>query len=482
MNENTQNNANRPDVIKALNNIEQLAKISKSNQSKNLKVKLENLLEHIEPIDYHDYLELAKEESLKQKHIIFGTIKYILEVSKSKKWELCQQNGIIYFFNSEYWQPIEKDELKSFLGESAMKMGCKDYEASHYDFKERLFKQFISYSHLPALENCNENAYINLKNGTFEFKAQGGLLRPFNPKDFITYQLPFEFKEDATCPMFINYLTRVLPDKDSQDLLQEFSGYIFSNKRLEKMLLLTGSGHNGKSVYHDIIIGLLGAQNVLNYALGEFKQPFNRAELVNKLLNFSSELGQDLHPDILKQLISNEPMQACKKFGHPFTLKNKAKFIVNSNNLPKEVENSVAFFRRWIIIPFQVQITEAEKDCDLSKKIIRNEMPGVFNWLLEGLKRLHLNGKFTESETSKQSIEAFKKQSDTVQLFIEDYEYTKSQTKKPLSEIYSDYKLFCQDEGIKKLGKNIFSKELEMKEFEKTRGNDGSSVFLMKKK
>jgi putative DNA primase/helicase len=49
---------------------------------------------------------------------------------------------------------------------------------------------------------------------------------------------------------------------------------------------------------------------------------------------------------------------------------NQVRFIVNANELPKEVEQTEAYFRRYLIIPFDVTIPECDRDSELAKKII----------------------------------------------------------------------------------------------------------------
>jgi putative DNA primase/helicase len=62
--------------------------------------------------------------------------------------------------------------------------------------------------------------------------------------------LPFEFDETATCPMFQKYLDEVLPEKELQHIVAEFFGYVFTKGlKMEKALLLYGSGANGKSLF-----------------------------------------------------------------------------------------------------------------------------------------------------------------------------------------------------------------------------------------
>jgi putative DNA primase/helicase len=119
-------------------------------------------------------------------------------------------------------------------------------------------------ANLPKPEQLINVININLKNGTFEVTAEGNRLNPFNRSDFMTYQLPFEYDLEAKAPLFSAYLDRVLPEKELQSILAEYLGYIFihtSTLKLEKTILLYGSGANGKSVFYEIVRSLLGEQN-----------------------------------------------------------------------------------------------------------------------------------------------------------------------------------------------------------------------------
>lgn len=246
------------------------------------------------------------------------------------------------------------------------------------------------------------------------------------------------------------------------------------------MLMLVGTGANGKSVFFNIISALVGRKNMLNYSLGLFGHEYNRAKLTNVLLNYSSEKGTELNPDTFKALVSGEPIQAREPYGKPFTLFNKVRFIVNANELPRETEHTEAYFRRYLIVPFDVTISEEKRDIDLADKIIKDELSGVFNWLLKGLERIISQRKFTRCEKAESALQDFRLKSDSVALFVEEFHYMNTDAgKTPLFSLYKDYKHFCADDGYKPVGKNKFSARLEKKGFIKTRMSNGSIAFFM---
>lgn len=157
-------------------------------------------------------------------------------------------------------------------------------------------------------------------------------------------------------------------------------GYIFTNGlKLKKVAILYGGGANGKSVFFDIIQALIGRDNICNYSLQSLTKvdSYERASLSNKLLNYASEINGKLEASTFKQLASGEPIQARQIYGQPFTMMNYAKLMFNCNELPKEVENTEAFFRRFLIFPFTQTIPKAEQDPELSTKIIQTELSGV---------------------------------------------------------------------------------------------------------
>ncbi|MGG7036269.1 MAG: DUF5906 domain-containing protein [Flavobacterium sp.] len=310
------------------------------------------------------YDELAKKMQkfkLSKNHYLILCIEQLLKIAVANKWGLCKKNGFIYLYNGSYWSEIDKECFQSFLGNVALKMGVEKFKCKIHTFKDELFKQFMADAYLPTPKTKKNNVLINLLNGTFEITPTKRGLRPFESKDFITHQLPFEYEPEATAPLFQKYLDEVLPDKDKQRVFAEYCGYIFikpSVLKLEKMLILYGTGANGKSVFFEILNALLGTENISNYSLQSLTNDngYFRAKIANKLVNYASEINGKLETDIFKQMASGEPIEARLPYGEPFILNEYAKLIFNCNELPKDVEHTNAYFRRFLIVGFDVTV------------------------------------------------------------------------------------------------------------------------------
>lgn len=412
---------------------------------------LEKIIDCIKPVDFREYCEQPEDKGkLQKKHFLVSCVEILLKEVDDNGYSFCRKNNSIYLFNSEYWEVISENNSKDFLGDVALKMGIYKFDAKYHIFKDDLHKQFLSDARLKEAENKSHTTLINLNNGTFEITSRKQILRPFDKSDFLTYQLPFDYNNEAEAPQFKKFLDRVLPEIELQNILAEYLGYIFvknSVLKLEKVLLLFGSGANGKSVLFEILMALLGRQNVTNFSLNRLTddQGNSRAQLGNKLLNYSSEINGRLESSIFKQMVSGEPVEAKLLYKDTQIITDYARLMFNCNELPKEVENTNAFFRRFIILPFRVTIPSQEQDKELSKKIIQTELSGVFNWVLNGLTRLLKNKDFTHSKIVEDEVLQYQKESDSVLMFIEDEGYTISiQQTRPLKEIYFEYEHYCK--------------------------------------
>jgi putative DNA primase/helicase len=265
--------------------------------------------------------------------------------------------------------------------------------------------------------------------------------------------------------------------------LAEYIAYIFTTLKLEKTLILFGTGANGKSVFFEVIYALLGKENISNYSLESLGDQYYRAMLANKLLNYSSEISNRLQAEKFKQLTSGEPIEARLPYGQPMTLTNYAKLAFNTNELPKDVEHTEAFFRRFLIIPFDVTIPEHKRNPNLANEIIEMELPGVFNWILEGLNRLLQQGKFSKCDAAQKAVEAYRTESDSVAMFIDEYGYQKSiEDFESLADLYPGYKNFCLDNGFRPVHSRNLAKRLQALGFEASKKAFGKIIYLSRQK
>ena len=440
----------------------------------------DEIIENLPPTDFYSEACISYEKPISDKIYSVITNLKILAVAYALGVGLCINNQILYVFNGAYWRKIDQEELQSFLGRAAAKLGVELITSKYHVFLTNLVKQFLTTAYLSKPENLGSKVLINFRNGTYEICGLNRILRHFRREDFLTYQLPFSFDENAVCPRWRLHLNRVLPDEASQRVLAEFIAYIFTSLKLEKALLLYGSGANGKSVVFDVIIALLGSENCSNISLGSLKHEYHRAGLANKLLNYDSDISRNIDSDLFKKLVSVEPVEARLPYGQPHLIRHYAKLAFNCNELPRDVEHNEAFFRRFLILPFEVFIPEEERNPNLASEIIESELSGIFNWVMQGLERLLAQGNFSPCEAAKNALRKYRTESDSVALFIEEAEYHKITDKEKatlMKKIYGEYKFFCQENGFHSVSTVNFRKRLEALGFVTERINRGQLIY-----
>ena len=428
-----------------------------------LRAKIDNATSLEEKRKFKDQLEKYHVKSVR-KYVLL--VEKLLKLSQEKDNEIGVSQGTTYQFNGSFWQVVEKPMVHNLLSSIAIKSGIDPIDAKQQDEVEKMYKQFAGTAIIPEVDEASDTVKINLRNGTFVIEKEASGLRVPKSCDFLKYKLPFDYNPEAKAPMFDAFLDRVLPDRKSQMVLAEYLGYILNkNLKLEKCLLLLGNGANGKSVFFDIVNALLGPSNVCHYSLQNLcdDKGYYRAMIGGKLLNYSSEIGaRRCPPDTVKKLISGEPIDARLPFGEAFEVSNYCRFMFNANALPRETEQTEAYYRRFLIVKFGVTIPKEERDPFLAKKIIENELSGIFNWILEGLDRITQQQGFTHAPLIAAELTAYEEESNSVGLFMSEHNYRPSADKSTQRKhLYEPYQNFCRENGFMPVGSPEFSRRLE---------------------
>lgn len=447
---------------------------------------LSGLLEKIAPVDFRQKAGLAPDAKVKQAQQLVCIIWEVLEKGEANGWGLCYSGANTFAYNGRHWEGVDERKLRQFLGDAAARMGVAPVDAAGADFQERLFRQFMAAAHPPDPGHARGKVLVNLLNGTLEISAARLRLRPARSGDFLTHVLPFAFDPKATAPMWQKFLDRVQPDPTRQQVLAEAVANVFIDPKvlkLEKVPLLHGSGANGKSVFCDVVTAMLGEENVTAYSLGELtdEKGYHRAALEGKLLNLAAENGGKMSPEILKTMASGEPLSCRHPGGRAFMLRRYPRLMFSTNVLPHNVEHTDGFFRRFLVIPFDVTIPEEERDRELAARIIESELPGILNWTMAGFRRLLKQKSFTRSQAVDDALRAFRVNTDSVRSFMEEEGYRPSvDHHRPMQDVFQVYRAWCRDGGLHPVGSKQFRPRLESAGFRVARTGGVRVVWLEK--
>jgi len=251
------------------------------------------------------------------------------------------------------------------------------------------------FENIPEGLVCLNNGVLNLL--TKELMSHSATFY-FKTKVNLTYE------PNAQCPNCLNFFDDVLNPED-KDLIQEWLGFQLYNKYLfKKALIVFGEKDTGKTVFLNLLTEFIGNDNCSSIALQKINNnnSFSLGSLQNKYANLYDDLSSKDMDDVggFKIATGGGWLSAEKKFGDPFQFKNFAKLTFACNKVPLPnnmdgVEKS-AYFGRWLIVPFENQVDEKDQDKKLCNKITdKEELSGLLNWSLDGLKRLVDNNKFS---------------------------------------------------------------------------------------
>jgi putative DNA primase/helicase len=318
-----------------------------------------------------------------------------------------------------------------------------------------------TYKDREEIEECDKHL-IFLENGIFNLQTLE--LDAFNPKHVSFGKLPIIYDKEKDCTRFKQFLTEILLEEDIPIIQEMFGFCLWKDYFIQKAFMLVGEGANGKSVLLGTLLALLGKDNISNCSLQDIiKNRFSCAKLYGKMANINSELPSKTlwDTDRFKSLTGKDMVFADLKYRGGFSFINYAKLIFACNQLPQINEDSYAYFRRWIIINFPNRFDDNKADKTLLQKLTtQNELSGIFNWALEGLKRLLEKQQFSYSKSTEETAEIYIKQSDSLRAFVIDHIIDGVEFELSKEEFYEKYVEYCDLNDFEPRPKNVVTMRL----------------------
>ncbi|MFD2446691.1 phage/plasmid primase, P4 family [Bacillus sp. CGMCC 1.16607] len=363
-----------------------------------------------------------------------------------------------------YENGVYRGTGEMIVRQEAMKKLVERFKKSHVT--ETIY--YIETATYKEVDNVNkDDRFINVKNGLLDWRT--GELNPHDPNIFTTIQLPVEYNPAAQCPNINHFLQTTVPI-DTIPMLLEWFGYsMIPSTRFQKALMLTGSGNNGKSIFIDLFQRFLGTDNLSNIPLQDLEHNrFKLAQLYGKLANVFADIPATAldKSSIFKTVVTGDRVSAEFKGRDSFDFKPFSRLLFSANELPRSSDLTHGFFRRWLIVPFPHKFGEGGKPADinlLDKVTTKEELSGLLNLAIEGLRRLDKQKSFTVNETTTKATEDYKKEIDNVATFLDEMCIIGENQFVEKQKIYNAYDRWCFDSGYKPLGKIKFFQRLEGK-------------------
>jgi putative DNA primase/helicase len=322
----------------------------------------------------------------------------------------------------------------------------------------------------PEFQFNRDPMVLNFINGTLDLN-NGEFIKVHRRELFQNIQFPYGFNRDSHCPNWNLFLESLEFDLDTLSKLQEWAGYCLLpmvQGTLQKSLFLIGEGANGKSVFLETLAAVL--DNVSHLELSELFDRFKIAELEGKLANICTDVETSKVMDArFKKIVAGEPQSAERKFKEPFEFQPFAKILFSANDFILTKDRTHGYYRRFDILKFNRIFKTEEQKPDLLQEL-KEEVPGIFNWALEGLERLsQQNWIMTKSSYMENCHNEFRRATNPLQLFVEEECVVEGNATVDSNELRSSYKRYCEDKGYKILSENNLGKELKRLEINKSR-------------
>jgi phage/plasmid-associated DNA primase len=168
-------------------------------------------------------------------------------------------------------------------------------------------------------------------------------------------------------------------------------------------------------------------------------------------------------------LTGGDLITAEHKFQRSFQFVNGTKLIFSCNILPESKDDSDAFFKRWIIVPFNRTIPPEQQDRDLLAKLTTpQELSGFLNKALATYKEMEVRGSFTGEDDIEGKRAFYQRLSDPISCFIDDcvdFDPDKYTVKQQLFQAFQTY---CKE---KRYGK-VYTQKRFFRDFRDKAGSN----------
>jgi putative DNA primase/helicase len=323
------------------------------------------------------------------------------------------------------------------------------------------------------------NDLLNVLNGTIDLRT--GELREHRREDLITKLAPVEYRLDAEAPTWRAVLERVLPSPEIRAFFKRLCGYALTGDTSEHLLpVLYGTGANGKSTVLNALMDTLddyATQAAPDLLIAtKNSHPTELADLFGMRFVASIEVedGRRLAESLVKQLTGGDRIKARKMRQDFWEFAPTHKVFMAVNHKPTVRGTDNAIWRRIRLIPFTETIPPVEQDKKLPEKL-QAERAGILAWAVEGCLEWRREGLQAPDEVRKATGE-YRAEMDVLGAFLKDCCKQGPEENEAAGDLYTAYKLWCQDGGERIETQRRFGTQLRERGFERYRGgSDGGN-------
>lgn len=384
-------------------------------------------------------------------------------------FQQLDEESDIYFTNT-HWQKVSKlctdAIIRSYLhlcGKEDVSLDTKMLDSCLRQFRD------LSRGGYPT---PNRN-YLNMSNGVYDLMEDK--LYTHDQKYNFMYVIDYDVDKSASSDKWNKFLKNILIDDDLIRYLQIILGSALTPNRAKKALLFDGDGANGKSTLCEVISAATGGNiNNSGVSIDQMldEKGYWGATMIGKTYNIATEnTGKFTNADIYKQVVSKESCSFRPIGKEPIWSDDWPLIICCVNKFIVTNECNRAFKRRTDIIPFSQTFEGKNDDPNLLETLIKEHLPSVLNWLIEGaIEWERLGHKVDRPRCLEESMKDYWRYVDSVQSFLDEMDYKPCDKTDglimPLVEFHRMYTSFCNDEASEPVKYTEFRNSLAKRKFQ----------------
>ncbi len=324
-------------------------------------------------------------------------------------------------------------------------------------------------SWLPTKER---KSYVSMANGLLDIEAvmanaSSDYLIPHTPDWFSCSHHPYPFDPTARCPIWRDFLDYNLEgDHEMIDFLQEWTGYLLlPDTGEQRFLILEGEGGNGKSVFGAGVEAIIGEKNCSHVPLEQFGDRFSKTATLGKLVNSCGDVGEldAVAEGAIKAFTSGNRMSFDRKGLAPLDALPTARLMIACNALPRMKDRSEGIWRRVLVSPWRRKVPKEKRIKNMDKAewwAATGELPGMFNWAIQGLARLRTQDEFTEVSSMNAALATYRLESNPAKLFLAEFTTEAPKVFLKCEHLFREYQRWAASEGYRPLSHTQFGKEV----------------------
>jgi len=293
---------------------------------------------------------------------------------------------------------------------------------------------------------------ISCANGLLHLPS--GEIYDHTPEFFGLNAVPFDYDPEAGPPTaWRRFLEQLWPDDDEAiATLQELFGlYLTNDTRHQKIALIVGPKRSGKGTIARVLTALVGLDNCCSPTLAGLSTNFGLAPLIGKQLaiiadaRISGRADQAVIAERLLSISGEDNLTVDRKHLEAWTGRIGVRFMLLTNELPRISDVSGALASRFIILTLQ-QSFYGKEDHGLTDRLL-GEMPGILNWAIAGLERLHRRRHLVLPASSRQAVEELEDLSSPIGAFLRQNCVVKSGEAVVASHLFLRWQEWCRKHG-----------------------------------